>query len=187
MKCLLQVASPPNIPGLVSKEELQRSQLPVSWFTATPASEEADQKKSPLPNHLTTDEMEELPIPNPRKLSLNKYACPRTDCEFQGSINTVRSHFRKDHLQLGPQKCSTCQYQSFNVQCFQEHVKKCCTAGSKLKCDLCSFTTCKPWTLKRHMSCHSSSKDFQCKECLRKFKQKQGLRRHERLNCKYRT
>ena len=164
MGALQVVPDPPELPGLTSREDLEKATLPSKWY------EKKDNVNVTESAASTAEKIK----------GTRKYVCSL--CKFTGRIETVLGHIEKEHKNKPPQKCNSCNYKTYSSKCMTEHKKHCAKDKNSqaYECDQCSYKTWKSWNFKRHQKSHTQKRTYECHLCHMKYKLKQGLRRHEK-------
>ncbi|XP_070193646.1 zinc finger protein 652-A-like isoform X2 [Littorina saxatilis] len=107
----------------------------------------------------------------------------RYTCNFcQKQLNNkgeYHSHLNK-HLAVKPHSCVTCHKVFQSVRGLRTHN---CSDKRVHACKVCQEKFKSSRVLKSHMYKHDTVPQFRCSTCARKFKQPQGLNRHEKSRC----
>ena len=102
-----------------------------------------------------------------------RYKCSK--CAWTKSTRgALLAHINKVHT-FKILSCETCNYKSYNVDCFNKHRKVC---GKKFYCKICGKQFPSTSAVNRHVFVHQSPK-HQCDKCRKKFTYKFHAKSHK--------
>ena len=130
------IPNPPEVPGLVDRRLLVRSAPSEEFFTNSQNKNFKSQDETAKATRVVHD-------------GKRRYECSACGLR-KASRPAIQSHILKDHLGEAGKGCD-CGYSTCNMDCWNQHLKRC---KDRLVCPKCGYRTTKTSNLKRHMLTH---------------------------------